>query len=78
MTITVGEQPDNGSPFDGTTDVAFALNGHIFITDGYGNARVIEYTADGKRVNSGASLEQLPETLTFHTRSRSTPKESSM
>jgi hypothetical protein len=50
MTITVGEQPDNGSPFDGTTDVAFAPNGHIFITDGYGNARVIEYTADGKRV----------------------------
>jgi 6-bladed beta-propeller len=51
MTITVGEQPDNGSPFDGTTDVAFGPNGHIFITDGYGNARVLEYTAEGKRVN---------------------------
>lgn len=50
MTITVGEQPQIGSPFDGTTDIAFAPNGHIFITDGYGNARVIEYTADGKRV----------------------------
>ncbi len=50
MTIAVGEQPDNGSPFHGTTDVAFAPNGRIFITDGYGNARVLEYTADGKRV----------------------------
>ncbi len=50
MTITVGEQPDNGSPFDGTTDIAFGPNGRIFITDGYGNARVLEYTPDGKRV----------------------------
>lgn len=51
MTITVGGQPNNGSPFDGTTDLGFGPNGHIFITDGYGNARVLEYTAEGKRVN---------------------------
>jgi hypothetical protein len=51
MTIAVGEQPNNGNPFNGTTDVAFGPNGHIFITDGYGNARVLEYTAEGKRVN---------------------------
>lgn len=51
LTIAVGEQPNNGSPFNGTTDVAFGPNGHIFITDGYGNARVLEYTAEGKRVN---------------------------
>jgi hypothetical protein len=50
MTITVGEQPDTDSPFDGTTDVAFGPNGRIFITDGYGNARVLEYTVEGKRV----------------------------
>jgi hypothetical protein len=50
MTITVGEQPDNGSPFDGTTDIAFGPNGRLYITDGYGNARVLEYTCDGKRV----------------------------
>jgi sugar lactone lactonase YvrE len=50
MTINVGEQPETGSAFNGTTDIAFAPNGHLFITDGYGNARVLEYTADGKRV----------------------------
>ena len=50
MTITVGERPDNGSPFDGTTDIAFGPNGRLYITDGYGNARVLEYTPDGKRV----------------------------
>jgi DNA-binding beta-propeller fold protein YncE len=50
MTITVGERPDNGSPFNGTTDIAFGPNGRLYITDGYGNARVLEYTPDGKRV----------------------------
>ena len=30
--------------------IAFGPAGHLFITDGYGNARVLEYTADGKRV----------------------------
>jgi hypothetical protein len=50
LSISVGEQPDTGSLFDGTTDVAFAKNGHIFITDGYGNARVLEYSAEGKRL----------------------------
>ena len=50
MTISVGGQPENGSPFHGTTDIAFAPNGHLYITDGYGNARVLEYTADGKQV----------------------------
>jgi hypothetical protein len=50
MTITVGEQPNTGGEFNGTTDIAFAPNGHLFITDGYGNARVLEYSPDGKRV----------------------------
>ena len=50
MTLNVGEQPVGKGPFSGTTDIAFAPNGHLFITDGYGNARVLEYTADGKRV----------------------------
>jgi hypothetical protein len=39
----------------GTTDVAFGPNGRIFISDGYGNARVLEYTSDGKRVRAWGS-----------------------
>jgi len=50
MTIEVGEQPQTKGPFNGTSDIAFGPNGRLFITDGYGNARVLEYTADGKRV----------------------------
>jgi sugar lactone lactonase YvrE len=34
----------------GTTDIAFGPNGRLFISDGYGNARILEYTSDGKRV----------------------------
>jgi hypothetical protein len=38
------------SPFCGTTDIAFAPGGRIFISDGYANARILEYNAEGKRV----------------------------
>jgi streptogramin lyase len=51
LQIDVGGQPEQArSPFNGTTDIAFAPNGRIFITDGYANARILEYTADGKKV----------------------------
>ena len=50
LTLVVGQAPDTGSPFRGATDVAFAPNGHLLIADGYGNARIVEYTAVGQRV----------------------------
>lgn len=52
LEISVGEQPPDKKPgdFRGTTDIAFAPGGRIFIADGYGNARVLEYTAAGRRV----------------------------
>jgi len=54
--INVGGQPGgNTGRANGTTDVAFAPNGHIYVSDGYGNARVLEYTADGKKVNEFGS-----------------------
>ena len=52
LTIEVGGQPAPcGNNFCGTTDIAFARDGHLFISDGYRNARILEYTADGKKVN---------------------------
>jgi DNA-binding beta-propeller fold protein YncE len=50
MTIVVGEQPEGRGAFNGTTDIAFGPNGRLFIADGYGNARILEYTPNGKRV----------------------------
>jgi DNA-binding beta-propeller fold protein YncE len=51
MRIEVGGQPETKNPFCGTSDIAFAPNGHFYISDGYGNARILEYTADGKRLH---------------------------
>jgi streptogramin lyase len=34
----------------GTTDITFGPNGRLFISDGYGNARILEYSSEGKRV----------------------------
>jgi hypothetical protein len=37
-----------GGPFNLPTDIAFAPSGEIFMTDGYGNARVHKFSADRK------------------------------
>lgn len=51
LEIAVGGLPEKPrSAFCGTTDIAFASGGRIFISDGYANARVLEYNAAGKRV----------------------------
>jgi DNA-binding beta-propeller fold protein YncE len=51
LEISVGGQPkDAKSQFCGTTDIAFAPGGRIFISDGYANARILEFTAEGRRV----------------------------
>ena len=72
MQIDVGEQPTGRrSRFVGTTDIAFGPHGRLFIADGYGNARVLEYTAEGKRVHewgtpgSGPGQFRLPHGITI-------------
>jgi sugar lactone lactonase YvrE len=41
-----------GPPFNRPTDVAIAPNGELYVSDGYGNARVHRFTADGKLIQS--------------------------
>jgi DNA-binding beta-propeller fold protein YncE len=55
MEISIGEQPVGKTGPAGSSDIAFAPNGHLFITDGYGNSRVLEYSADGKRLHQWGS-----------------------
>lgn len=55
MKIEVGGQPTPCGGFCSTTDIAFAPDGHLFISDGYRNARVLEYSADGKKLNEWGS-----------------------
>jgi DNA-binding beta-propeller fold protein YncE len=54
--IEVGGQPTPClGNFCSTTDIAFAPNGHLFISDGYANARILEYTPDGKKLREWGS-----------------------
>jgi DNA-binding beta-propeller fold protein YncE len=50
LEIDVGGIPDKTKEFCGATDIAFGKPGHVFVTDGYCNARVIEYDTDGIKV----------------------------
>ncbi|MEZ4709173.1 MAG: peptidyl-alpha-hydroxyglycine alpha-amidating lyase family protein [Caldilineaceae bacterium] len=54
MTIGAPHQQgaNDGDPFRLPTDLAIASNGDLFISDGYGNARVHKYTADGQHILS--------------------------
>ena len=67
MEIHVGGQPSpcrsiagGFDGFCGTTDIAFAPNGHVYISDGYANARVLEYTRDGKKVQEWGAAGKGP------------------
>ena len=54
-TIEVGGQPSPCGGFCSTTDIAFAADGHLFIADGYRNARILEYSGDGKKLREWGS-----------------------
>jgi DNA-binding beta-propeller fold protein YncE len=41
-----------GGPFNLPTDIDVALSGELFVTDGYGNARVHKFAADGTHLFS--------------------------
>jgi sugar lactone lactonase YvrE len=41
-----------GPPFNRPTNAAIAANGDIYVADGYGNARVHRFTADGELIGS--------------------------
>jgi DNA-binding beta-propeller fold protein YncE len=70
LEISVGGQPSPcRNNFCGTTDVAFARDGHVFISDGYANARILEYSADGRKLRewgepgSGPGQFRLPHSI---------------
>lgn len=51
LLLTLGEAGVAGAGrtrFDGPTDVAVARDGSIYVADGYGNARVVKFSANGE------------------------------
>ena len=45
---TRGVSGQSENTFNLPTDVAFGPGGEVYVSDGYGNARVVKYTADGR------------------------------
>jgi DNA-binding beta-propeller fold protein YncE len=76
LQISVGEVPDRNRQFCGATDIAFAEGGHVFVADGYGNARVVEYDAAGKKVRqwgkhgSGPGQFRVPHSIAMSPQGR--------
>ncbi len=53
MTLGTPDQPGAaGEPFNLPTDLALGPDGEIFISDGYGNARIHKYSPDGEYIMS--------------------------
>jgi DNA-binding beta-propeller fold protein YncE len=45
---TKGKSGTGQTTFNLPTDIAFASNGDLYVTDGYGSARVVKFSRDGK------------------------------
>ena len=43
-----GKAGTDGRTFNRPTDIAFAKNGDFYVSDGYGNSRVVKFSRDGK------------------------------
>jgi DNA-binding beta-propeller fold protein YncE len=72
LTIGVPGEPAlamSGDPFNRCTHTALSPQGEIYVSDGYGNARVHKYTPDGRRIRSwggpgaGAGEFNLPHNI---------------
>lgn len=64
LEIDVGGLPAQPrSEFCGATDIAFGPGGRVFIADGYANARILEYSPNGKRLREWGSLGNKPGQL---------------
>lgn len=47
-----GERGDDDRHFYRPTDIAFASNGDFYISDGYGNSRVVQFSPDGRFIRA--------------------------
>jgi hypothetical protein len=57
--LTLGVDGEAGTDerhFNEPTDMAFASNGDIFVSDGYGNSRIVRFTKDGKYAGEWGTL----------------------
>lgn len=52
MTIGKPDHPTYGHPFNHPTDVSVSADGHIFVSDGYGNSHVHKFSPAGQHLRT--------------------------
>ena len=73
---TKGTSGTDPTTFNLPTDVAFAVNGDIYVSDGYGGSRIVKYSADGKFLlqwgtrGKGPRQFELPHNLVIDAKGR--------
>ena len=73
---TPGTPGDDNRHFNQPTDLAITPQGHLFVSDGYGNNRVVHFDADGRYVHSwgylgsGPGQFSLPHAIAIDSRER--------
>jgi len=61
MTLgTRGKRGQNETSFYLPTDIGFAPNGELIVADGYGNARIVRFSKDGKYLGAFGSRGNAP------------------
>ena len=81
LTIGMPNQPApflSGKPFNRCTHTALSPKGEIYVSDGYGNARVHKYSPDGQPDVLGRPPAPIPASSTSCTTSPPTPTAGSM
>jgi DNA-binding beta-propeller fold protein YncE len=75
LTLGKKDEPGDGQDqFNKPTDVAVAASGEIFVSDGYGNSRVVKFSKDGKylkewgKKGNGAGEFNLPHAIVLDAR----------
>jgi DNA-binding beta-propeller fold protein YncE len=73
---TKGTPGSGPTTFNLPTDVAFAANGDVYVSDGYGGARIVRFSADGRFLSqwgtrgNGPGQFELPHNLVIDAKGR--------
>lgn len=76
LALGTGKAGAGDDEFDRPTDVAFGENGEFYVSDGYGNSRVIRFDKNGKRIGvwglrgKGEGQFHLPHSILVDSRRR--------
>lgn len=60
LALGTGKPGTGTDEFNRPTDIAFGTNGEFFVSDGYGNSRVLKFGADGRCLKAWGTRGQKP------------------